>query len=388
MTDITIQNSIPLPDVCVIGIGGAGSNAVSRMADNSFSHIHYAVLNTDLQALEACPIPVKLQLGPKLTGGFGAGADPAVGQAAALESSEEIQKLTAGTNMVILTCGLGGGTGTGAAPVVAQICKDAGILTLAVVTTPFSFEGLPHAQAAEAGLEELKKHVDTLLVIPNDKLLTLPEAIRGRSFCLEEAFSLADTVLGHTIESIANIIFHNGLINLDFNDLSTVLRDKGLGHIGIGYAAPDTPVMEAMKQAIHSPLLDTDITGATNILINSAGRIDLTELSEAIAHVRDLAEENVNIIWGTVTDQETVKDQKIITLIATGIKDSAESPCFTNMGSSDRHRQNNITQDHADIYDPSPQLTLHTPDIPPIKSRIPQDDFIIPDFLSRHSTRN
>lgn len=308
----------PSPKILVIGVGGGGNNAINRMIGNSQFHVTYAAINTDIQVLESCLCEIKLQIGKKLTSGYGAGSDPLIGAASAEESEAEIASLIEGANMVILTCGMGGGTGTGAVSVIAQQCRNAGILTVAVVTKPFSFEGLPKASIAETGLENLQKNVDTLLVIPNDKLLNMA----NKPFYLEDAFLIADNVLKYTIEGITNIIFNKGTINLDFNDLKTTLGNKGLGHLGIGTVDADGSIMEAVKSAVNSPLLETNIAGASHILLNSSGKVNILELNEAVNYIQEIVGKNVNILWGTVMDAAN-EGQIVVTLIATGLK-SAE----------------------------------------------------------------
>ena len=304
-----------MPKVMVIGIGGGGNNAITRMMNNPSDFVSYAALNTDSMTLDACPATIRLQLGSKLTQGFGAGGDPSIGEAAAKESEEDIADLVKDVNMVILTCGLGGGTGTGAIPVVAQICKSLNILTVAVVTMPFSFESQPRVYAAQTGLKKLEQNVDTLLVIPNDKLLTITD----KPFYMEEAFELADSILKHTVEGITNIIFNNGTINLDFNDLKSTLKDKGYGLFGIGIAKEEETIIDAVEKAMCSPLLDTNITGASNILLNTAGRIDIVALNKAVSYIREQAGDGVNIFWGTVSGDPN-SSEVVVTLIATGMK--------------------------------------------------------------------
>lgn len=303
-----------MPNISVIGVGGGGTNSIDRMIEAGLENISFIAMNTDYQVLETSKAPVKLQIGRKLTGGFGAGANPDVGKASAEESSEEIKAALDGSNMVILTCGLGGGTGTGAIPVIAQLCREKKILTVAVVTLPFSFEGLPKMKLATEGLEKLRDNVDTLLVIPNDKLLQLSD----KPFFLEDAFTMADNVLRYTIEGITTIIFGKGMINLDFNDLKTTLSDKGLGHLGIGRVSKDDSIMDAVRQAIESPLLDTDISSAAHILLNTSGHINIMELNEAITYIREITSPDVDIMWGTVSNSDN-PDEIIVTLIATGL---------------------------------------------------------------------
>lgn len=349
-----------MPKIAIVGIGGGGCNAISRMADSDFSHVSYIAINTDLQSLDDSDATTHLQIGQKLTLGFGAGADPAIGESSAKESEEEIEAALKEFNMVILTCGLGGGTGTGAIPVIAQICRSLQILTVAVVTLPFTFENTPRMICAKNGLEKLRESVDTLLVIPNDKLLEISE----KTFFLDEAFQMADTILKYAIEGITNIIFNRGIVNIDFNDLKTTLKDKGNGHLGIGTVPSGTSILEAVKQAIHSPLLDTSIKGASNILLNSSGRINLLELNEAIAYVRELAGETVNIIWGTVTDNSQSHDEVVITLIATGME---EEP------------QKNTTPPKKEEL---PPITPSPVKIPPRK------EVVIPSFLRDYERKN
>ncbi len=316
--DATLKN---IPKIYVIGIGGGGNNALNRMISSNVANVQFIAINTDQQVLETCKAEKKLSIGQRLTNGFGAGADPAIGEAAAVENEDEIQELIKDGDMVILTCGMGGGTGTGATPVIARLCKESSILTVAVVTTPFSFESLPRVNASKSGIAELEKYADTLLVIPNDKLLGLSD----KPFFLKNAFETADTVLKYTIEGITNIIFNQGDINLDFNDLRTTLLNKGIGHLGIGSVNSDGSVQDAVEQAINSPLLDTNISGATNILFNSSGEINLQELAPAISYLRELAGENVNLIWGTVEPDNFDTDKIVITIIATGMNQNNQT---------------------------------------------------------------
>ena len=306
----------------VIGIGGGGNNAVTRMIEKASDFVTYAALNTDSMTLDKCPATKRLQLGAKLTQGYGAGGDPTVGESAAKESEEDIADLVHDANMVILTCGMGGGTGTGAIPVVAQICKNLGVLTVAVVTMPFSFESKPRVYAAQTGLKKLEQNIDTLLVIPNDKLLTITD----KQFFLDDAFTLCDSVLRYTIEGITNIIFNHGTINLDFNDLKSTLKDKGYGLFGIGIASEEETIVDAVEKAISSPLLDTKITGASNILLNTSGKVDLIALNKAVSYIREQAGDNVNIFWGTVSSETANTEDIVVTVIATGMKQITETP--------------------------------------------------------------
>ena len=317
MLEIKCKNNGDVPKIMVIGVGGGGNNALDRMISSCTSPVEYIAVNTDIQVLNASKAGTKIQIGEKLTKGYGAGADPNIGEAATIESEEEINAVIKGADMCIITCGMGGGTGTGAAPVIAKCCKDAGILTVGIVTMPFSFENTPRISAAQSGLEKLKANVDTLLVIPNDKLVGLSE----KPLLLEDAFEMADSVLKESIEGITNIVCNLGVVNLDFNDLSTTLKNKGIGHLGIGVVDSDSSILEAVKQAVNSPLLDTSIEGAQNILINTSGKVNIVALNEAIGYVRELAGSTVNIIWGTVTQENYDADKIVVTLIATGMNE-------------------------------------------------------------------
>ena len=322
MIELTSSDIKSSPKILVVGVGGGGNNAVMRMQDLKSDKLDFAVFNTDLMVLNRCDVPIKLQLGERLTGGYGAGGDPTVGEASANESEENIQDILTGYNMIILTCGMGGGTGTGAAPIVAKIAHDMGILTIGVVTMPFSFEGAPRLLSAQKGIEKLKENIDTLLIIPNDKLVTISDKPLG----LDDGFLMVDSVLKHTIESITNIVYNCGTINIDFNDLKTTLKDKGIGHLGMSIVSVGTPIIEAVKDAINSPLLETNIIGATNILLNTCGKMDIASLTEALTYVRETAGGNVNLIWGTVNSQETDEDQIIVTVIATGMPETSPAP--------------------------------------------------------------
>lgn len=303
------------PKILVIGVGGGGNNAVDRMIEANLDGVTFAVVNTDAAVLDNSRADIKLQIGERLLKGYGAGADPLLGEAAATESESDIKQIVEGKDMVIVTCGMGGGTGTGASPVIAKICRESGILTMGVVTTPFSFENRPRMEAAKVGVEKLKENVDTLLVIPNDKLLTLSDKV----YMLDEAFVMADSVLRYTIEGITNIVFNRGIINIDFNDVKTTLANKGIGHLGIGTVGENEQVIDAMKKAVNSPLLETNIAGAENLLVNTSGKINLVELNNAIGYLREIAGEAVNIIWGTVTDTRNSATDVVVTVIATGM---------------------------------------------------------------------
>jgi cell division protein FtsZ len=306
----------------VIGLGGGGSNAINRMMEARFTGVEFIVANTDVQALRASPAPVKLQLGARLTMGLGAGADPEVGKNAALEDRDQIKKLLEGADMVFVTAGLGGGTGTGSAPIVAATAKEMGILTVAVVTKPFAFEGRRRSQQAEAGLTELRSVVDTLITIPNQRLL----AVVDRGTPLVEAFKVADTVLLQAVQGISDLILVPGLINLDFADVRTIMSGMGMALMGAGVGKGEHRALDAAQKAIASPLLDeTSIDGARGILINFTGGSDLSlhEVEEAARIVQEAAHEEAHIIFGAVIDP-SLQDEVRITVIATGFSERKE----------------------------------------------------------------
>lgn len=316
MLEIKLPESEAAAKIIVVGVGGAGNNAVNRMVDESIVGVEFIGINTDKQALQFCKAPTAMQIGEKLTKGLGAGARPEIGAKAAEESAEDISAALKGADMVFITCGMGGGTGTGAAPVIAKIAKGMGILTVGVVTKPFRFEARQRMTNAVTGIETLKDAVDTLIVIPNDKLLEIVD----RRTTMPDALKKADEVLQQSVQGITDLINVPGLINLDFADVQTVMKDKGIAHIGIGKAKGDEKALEAVKQAVSSPLLETTIEGATDVIINITGDISLIEANEAASYVEELAGDNANIIFGAMYD-ENAQDEATITVIATGIED-------------------------------------------------------------------
>ena len=314
MLEIKINEAENAARILVIGVGGAGNNAVNRMVEENIMGVEFIGINTDKQALQFCKAPTAMQIGEKLTKGLGAGAKPEIGEKAAEESQEEISKALKGADMVFVTCGMGGGTGTGAAPVIAQIAKDMGILTVGVVTKPFRFEARQRMNNALKGIENLKNAVDTLIVIPNDRLLEIVD----RRTTMPDALKKADEVLLQAVQGITDLINVPGLINLDFADVQTVMTDKGIAHIGIGKAKGDEKALEAVKQAVSSPLLETTIEGASHVIINISGDISLIEANEAAGYVQELAGDDANIIFGAMYD-ENAEDEVTITVIATGL---------------------------------------------------------------------
>lgn len=314
MLEIMSNEETAHAKILVIGVGGAGNNAVNRMIDEEIEGVDVIGINTDRQALNLCKAPTKVQIGEKLTKGLGAGAKPEVGAGAVEENRDEIVDLVKDADMVFVTCGMGGGTGTGAAPIVAEIAKDLGILTVGVVTKPFMFEGRPRMKNAMAGINNLKESVDTLIVIPNDKLLQICD----KRTSIPEAFKKADEVLQQGVQGITDLIYKPGLINLDFADIQTVMRDKGVAHIGIGVGSGEDKALQAIKAAIESPLLETTVTGASDIIVNFSGDIGIQEVYEAVSYLNELAGEDTNIIFGNVSGDE-LDDQVSITVIATGL---------------------------------------------------------------------
>lgn len=316
LLEIKTNESDLAAKIIVIGVGGGGNNAVNRMIDEGIMGVEFVCVNTDKQHLSNCKAGNCIQIGEKLTKGLGAGADPEVGKAAAEENREELTELVKGADMVFVTCGMGGGTGTGAAPVIAGIAKEMGILTVGIVTKPFRFEARSRMNNATSGIDELKKNVDTLIVIPNDKLLEIVD----RRTSMPDALKKADEVLQQGVQGITDLINVPGLINLDFADVQTVMKDKGIAHIGIGTGSGDDKCVEAVKEAISSPLLETTIEGASHVIINISGDVGLQEANDAAMYIEELTGENTNIIFG-VMFPEAEDDSVKITVIATGLED-------------------------------------------------------------------
>ena len=310
-----------LAKIKVIGVGGAGNNAVNRMIESGVKGVDFIVANTDYQVLIKSNADLKIQLGKELTNGLGAGANPEIGREAALESKDEIREALTGADMVFITCGMGGGTGTGAAPVVAEIAQELGALTVGIVTKPFSFEGKKRMNHAIAGLEELKKNVDTLIVIPNDRL----HEIIDKSTSLVDSFKEVDNVLRRGVQSISDLIAVAGLINLDFADVKTVMEKRGNALIGIGMGVGENRAVEAAQEAVTSPLLEASIDGATDAIINVTGGPNLTlfEVEEAVEAIRKSANTDINMIFGAVIN-ENLNDELIVTVIATGFDEEKE----------------------------------------------------------------
>ena len=299
----------------VIGVGGGGGNAVNRMVNSGIKGVDFIAVNTDSQALKFSAADVKLQVGSKLTGGLGAGSKPEIGEKAARESEDQIRQLLQGANMVFITAGMGGGTGTGGAPVIAEIAKQMGILTIGIVTRPFSWEGRQRIEQAAKGIEALKEKVDALVVIPNERLKLVSE----QKVTLKNAFEIADSVLLQGVQSISELITVAGIINLDFADISTVMTDAGYAHMGTGRASGKEKAVDAAKMAIKSPLLETSIDGAKRVVVNftCSEDISLEEVEDAAAMVQEAAHPDVHLIWGAAID-ENLEDEVRLSIIATG----------------------------------------------------------------------
>ena len=395
MLEIKTNDADVAAKIIVVGVGGAGNNAVNRMVDEKIDGVDFIGVNTDKQALQLCKAPKLLQIGEKLTKGLGAGAKPEIGEKAAEESAEEISAALKGADMVFVTCGMGGGTGTGAAPVVAKLAKDMGILTVGVVTKPFRFEAKARMVNALNGIERIKEHVDTLIVIPNDKLLEIVD----RRTTMPEALKKADEVLQQAVQGITDLINVPAVINLDFADVQTVMKDKGIAHIGIGEGKGDDKAMEAVKMAVESPLVETTISGASHVIINISGDITLADASDAASYVQELAGDDVNIIFGAMYD-ESKSDSCTITVIATGLEDKANSAVQSRLGGGAAFRQpaSHMTPTSLKGLQPTTPATpatqggqaprpvqpvpgIHKPT--DIRSSVEEKSLKIPDFLQR-----
>lgn len=311
-------NGVPV-SLKVVGVGGGGCNAVSNMVERDIRGVEFIAVNTDVKSLRSCKAPIKIQIGSKLTKGLGAGSDPEVGKKAALEDRELIAEHLRGADMVFVTCGLGGGTGTGASPVVAEVAKELGALTVAVATKPFAFEGHVRMQQAEKGIQELKSRVDSLIVIPNQRLMS----VGGRHMTIIEAFLKADEVLMNAVRSISDLILGSGHVVVDFADVKTIMSERGMAIMGVGEAQGENRAKEAAQKAIYSPLLeDISINGARGVLINITGNRDLTlhEVNEASSMIQEQAHPEARVIWGLVFD-ESMGDRVRVTVIATGFEE-------------------------------------------------------------------
>ncbi len=388
MLEIMSNETESAAKIIVIGVGGGGNNAVSRMVEDTIVGVEFIGINTDKQDLLRCKAPTTIQIGEKVTKGLGAGAKPEVGQQAAEESAEEIRQAIQGADMVFVTCGMGGGTGTGAAPIVAGIAKEMGILTVGVVTKPFRFEAKTRMNNALMGIEKLKENVDTLIVIPNDKLLEIVD----RRTTMPEALKKADEVLQQAVQGITDLINLPALINLDFADVQTVMTNKGIAHIGIGQAKGDDKALEAVKQAVSSPLLETSIAGASHVIINISGDISLIDANDAASYVQEMAGEDANIIFGAMYD-DTYADEASITVIATGLEDTNKKQEKNSSRGRSSAPDFSFLRNEAG-QTPSykaPTVQLRTPTVSAgsgslraPESKVQERDIQIPDFLKRN----
>ena len=387
MLEIMMNDTEAAARIIVIGVGGAGNNAVNRMIDEQIGGVEFIGINTDRQALQLYKAERSIQIGEKLTKGLGAGAKPEVGEKAAEESIEDIKEAIQGADMVFVTCGMGGGTGTGGAPVVAKLAKDMGILTVGVVTKPFKFEAKTRMNNAVSGIQKLKDSVDTLIVIPNDKLLEIVD----RRTSMPDALKKADEVLQQAVQGITDLINLPALINLDFADVQTVMTDKGIAHIGIGAGKGDEKALDAVKQAVASPLLETTIVGASHVIINISGDISLMDANDAASYVQDMAGDEANIIFGAMYD-DTYTDEATITVIATGLDEKSPNKVlpkssFSKMPSSVAKQsfEGNVGgqaggRTEQPAFKPLPGLNM--PKRP--ESRIPEAEIKIPEFLQKN----
>lgn len=388
MLEIKTNDAESAAKIVVVGVGGAGNNAVNRMIDEAIEGVDFIGINTDKQALQLCKAPKLLQIGEKLTKGLGAGAKPEIGEKAAEESYEEIKDALDSCDMVFVTCGMGGGTGTGAAPIVAKIAKEMGILTVGVVTKPFRFEARTRMNNAIGGIEKLKTAVDTLIVIPNDKLLEIVD----RRTTMPEALKKADEVLQQAVQGITDLIYRPAIINLDFADVQTVMKDKGVAHIGIGSGKGDDKAADAIKMAVESPLLETTIAGATDVIINVSGDISMYDADDAASYVQQITGEDVNIIFGAMYD-DTLLDTCRVTVIATGL-DAPHSTgrndaySFGARPSISQVRQNiqaaNAVKTPVQPVQQTPKPIFNGIQKPAdIKSKVEENTLKIPEFLQR-----
>lgn len=314
MLEFDVENT-QFAQIKVVGVGGAGNNAINRMIQAGLKGVEYIAVNTDKQQLFATKSNIKIQIGEKLTKGLGSGANPDVGQRAAEESKDELAQILKGADLCFIAAGMGGGTGTGAAPIIAEVAKSLGILTVGVITKPFSFEGSQRMKNAEAGLKLLKGHVDSLVTIPNDRLLQIAD----KKTTFTEALRIADDILRQGVQGVSDLITIPGLINVDFADVKTIMQERGLAHMGIGIGTGEDRAMTAVKQAIHSPLLETSIAGAKGVLLNFTGssNLGIFEIYEAAELVKQAADPGVNLIFGSVID-DNMDNEVRITVIATG----------------------------------------------------------------------
>ena len=369
--DQPVENSAVIK---VVGVGGAGCNAVNRMIEANLKGIEFIAVNTDYQVLKTSKAETTIQIGEKLTKGLGAGGNPEIGQNSAEESIESIEQNLKGADMVFVTAGMGGGTGTGAAPVIARAAKASGALTVGVVTKPFTFEGRKRKEHAELGIKFLKNYVDSLVIVPNDKLLSIAQ----KNTSMLDAFKLADEVLKQGVEGISGLISDSGLINLDFADVKTVMSDRGVAHMGVGRGRGENRVEEAIKTAVESPLLETSIKGAKAVLLNIVGGYDMgmLEVSDAADFIAKEANPDAIIIFGASVKEE-LQDEIQVTVIATGFEDAIGKRSLEEASAPEEPAET----DGAESSDDIPGGGLQIPDFEASSSYNPDNDFPIPSFL-------
>jgi len=373
-------------NIKVVGVGGSGGSAITRMINSKLRGIEFVAINTDAQALSFNEAPVKIQIGKETTRGLGAGADPEIGRKSIEENKEEVYETLKGADMVFVTCGMGGGTGTGAAPFVADIAKELGALTVGVVTKPFSFEGLRRKKIAELGISEMKEKVDTLITIPNDRLLQVID----KKTSLFDAFGIVDDVLRQGVQGIADLIIYHGLINVDFADVKAIMSDAGSALMGIGHGTGDNRAIEAARAAIDSPLLELSIDGAKGILFNITGGPDLGmyEIDEAAKAITEAADADANIIFGAIID-EAMQGEVKITVIATGFEseqNKTQKKIFSpaERPFSDIPQSQMLRRDRVSVFD-EPEITKSEPEKPSISEEESddEDELEVPAFIRR-----
>lgn len=364
--------------IIVVGVGGGGCNAVNRMIEADLKNVNFIAINTDKQDLDVCKAEAKIQIGEKLTKGLGAGGNPEVGQRSAEENIEDITRHISGADMVFVTAGMGGGTGTGAAPIIAKVAKDMGILTVGVVTRPFTFEGRRRSEHAEMGIKFLKKFVDSIVIVPNDKLLDIAEP----NTSMVDALKMADEILKQGVQSITELIGDNSLINADFADVQTVMRDRGVAHMGIGVGKGENKVQDAVKNAVESPLLETTVAGAKSILLNIAGgyEMGMLDVNEAANQIQNVADKDAIIIFGTSVKEE-LKDEMKITVIATGFENQPGNYSDVRKFDEEGDDTEGENTDKDTFEDGTPKKQTLSDVLKDLESDTVPSDFEVPSFL-------
>lgn len=364
--------------IIVVGVGGGGCNAVNRMIEADLKNVNFIAINTDKQDLDVCKAEAKIQIGEKLTKGLGAGGNPEVGQRSAEENIEDITRHISGADMVFVTAGMGGGTGTGAAPIIAKVAKDMGILTVGVVTRPFTFEGRRRSEHAEMGIKFLKKFVDSIVIVPNDKLLDIAEP----NTSMVDALKMADEILKQGVQSITELIGDNSLINADFADVQTVMRDRGVAHMGIGVGKGENKVQDAVKNAVESPLLETTVAGAKAILLNIAGgyEMGMLDVNEAANQIQNVADKDAIIIFGTSVKEE-LKDEMKITVIATGFENQLGNYSDVRKFDEEGDDTEGENTDKDTFEDGTPKKQTLSDVLKDLESDTVPSDFEVPSFL-------